>query len=429
MLAARVPDRAPRAGGPWRVLAGPRRLTGLRLGLLLLIDHAVVLVMAALAAPLVGSREPFKGSWDQLVLQGTGFVSQLLSSWQRWDALWYQHITEVGYGVGDGSTAFFPLYPILGRLATPVAGGMTFVGLLLISALAYLGVVVSLWRLARLEALRLSRRDRDHGASRRSPSRLVALLTILLTVFFPTGFFLLAPYTESLFLLLSVATLWFIRTDRPWLAGITGLLAGLSRAQGAFLAFPLVYHQSLTARGAGQGRSWASARCWGLSLLPGAMPLAGGLLFGVYQAFVLGEARIGLAGQAPWGYRVVPPWETLIASWDYIVQHAGQPSAAVEALNLVSLVGFTAIALLAVRRLPLEYALYALPSIALLLVRQMWLSPLMSVSRFVLVLFPCTILIAMWLAPRPRLATAWVVASLLVQLALFQYWVRWGFVA
>ncbi len=121
MSAARVPDRAPWTGGPWRVLARPGRLTGPRLGLLLLIDHGVVLVMTVLAAPLVGSREPFKGSWDQLAIQGTDFASQLLSSWQRWDALWYQHITEVGYRVGDGSAAFFPLYPILGRLATPIA--------------------------------------------------------------------------------------------------------------------------------------------------------------------------------------------------------------------------------------------------------------------------------------------------------------------
>ena len=33
--------------------------------------------------------------------------------WQRWDALWYQHLAEAGYQAGDGSTAFYPLYPFL----------------------------------------------------------------------------------------------------------------------------------------------------------------------------------------------------------------------------------------------------------------------------------------------------------------------------
>jgi len=85
--------------------------------------------------------------------------------------------------------------------------------------------------------------------------------------------------------------------------------------------------------------------------------------------------------------------------------------------------------LLGVRRLPVSYTLYVVPSAAVLLLRETWFSPLMSVSRFCVVLFPGTMLLALWLAPRPRLAAAWLAVSFAMQLVLFQYWVRWGFVA
>jgi hypothetical protein len=56
-------------------------------------------------------------------------------------------------------------------------------------------------------------------------------------------------------------------------------------------------------------------------------------------------------------------------------------------------------------------------------------SPLMSFSRFTLVLFPCFILIATWLARRPWLAARWLVASLLLQVMLLAYYVHFRFVA
>ncbi len=48
----------------------------------------------------------------------------LLDAWQRWDADWFLRIAGEGYDPGNGSAAFFPLYPLLVRaVAAPFGDG------------------------------------------------------------------------------------------------------------------------------------------------------------------------------------------------------------------------------------------------------------------------------------------------------------------
>jgi len=98
-------------------------------------------------------------------------------------------------------------------------------------------------------------------------------------------------------------------------------------------------------------------------------------------------------------------------------------------LNLLSVVGLTAVALYGFRRLPLEYGLYALASLALLWLRDNDnLSPLMSAARYSLVIFPCFMIGAVLLRSRLGIAAGFLAISAVIQTALFVYWVHWGFV-
>ena len=45
-----------------------------------------------------------------------GAAELLLGVWQRFDTLWYIRIAAQGYAPHDGSTVYFPLYPMLIRL-------------------------------------------------------------------------------------------------------------------------------------------------------------------------------------------------------------------------------------------------------------------------------------------------------------------------
>jgi len=114
----------------------------------------------------------------------------LLALWQRFDTNWYLAIATRGYAA-DGSTVYFPLYPFLIRAVSAVIGN-AMLAALLVSNLALIGVLVMLYRLT--ETLF------DTASARR---------TVAYLFLFPTGFFLLAAYTESLFLLFVVGAFVF----------------------------------------------------------------------------------------------------------------------------------------------------------------------------------------------------------------------------
>lgn len=399
-----------------RILDWLGRLGGVRLAILTLVVLHLVLLATAMTLGRIWPREPFAGTWDALVLTGPG--SQLISFWQRWDALWYQHIAETGYQAGNGTTAFFPLYPLLVRFVSVVAFGNTVVAGLLVSGAATVAALSSFWALIRLEATRAG-----WGAS-----PVLSATGVLLIASFPTAFFLLAPFTESLFLALTIGTLYAARSGRPWLAGGLGLLAGLTRPQGIFLALPIAW-EVLRQGGALDWLARTGGRRPGRDLLAAVLPVAGMAGLTAYQRIVTGETKAGLDAQAPWGFILTWPGIVLQSSWTYITASRTVTERVIEGLNAASLLGGAAIVAVAVRRIPFAYTLYALPSLALLAFRQMGFSPLMSVSRYVLVVFPLFLAVTPWVARRPRLALAVIVAGVIADAALFQYFVRWGFVA
>jgi hypothetical protein len=150
-------------------------------------------------------------------------------------------------------------------------------------------------------------------------------------------------------------------------------------------------------------------------VLSGALPGLGAICFTLYLRIVVGERQTGLAGQAYWGYQVVAPWQSLGASWQHITAR-GDP---IELLNLITLLAFTALAVWVTLRLPLAYALYVWPYLAILFFRQMYFSPLMSVSRYLLVLFPCLLVAAPTLTRRLPLAAGLVALTSMIQVMLF----------
>jgi hypothetical protein len=340
------------------------------------------------------------GDWLNLILRGPAPWSTALSLWQRWDALWYQQIAEHGYQAGNSTVAFFPLYPLLVRLTALPLGGRIVVAELIVSSVAFVAAMWLLYELTQQAA----------GAD-------VACVTVLLTALWPVGFFLLAPYTEALYLALSVAAFRLSFSGRPWLGGLAGLAAGLTRPQGALLALPLAYN-ALASRQ--KGGIWSRA-----GVLAAGLPPLGFVAVLAYGRFGIHEPHVGLSALAAWGYKVVPPWTAVADSWRYILGRQDL----IEALNLLSLVAFALLALVVTRRLPPAYALYTWPYLAVLATRTAAYSPLISVSRYLLVLFPCFLVLGSWLAKHTWLSAGWLVLSVMLQVVLWQYWVHFGFVA
>ena len=137
----------------------------------------------------------------------------------QWDSSSYLRIAEHGYQPIE--TNFFPLYPLLIRLLQAVVGS-PLVSALVVSWASFVGVVYVYFKILRELYPKISDSERVQAA--------------LLFVLFPTGIFFLAAYTESLFIFLSLSSVYWALRKRWLLAALFVACASLAHLNGLFFA-------------------------------------------------------------------------------------------------------------------------------------------------------------------------------------------------
>lgn len=359
----------------------------------------------------IGFRLGQQHGWRELVVQPL----------RNWDGFWYALIADYGYRVHPATTAFWPLYPwSMQFLSNLLAIQVESAGLLL-SNLAFFGALVALYRLARLEW---------------GPA--VARRCVWLLAFFPTAYYFSAVYSESFFLLFTLLAFYWARTGKWWQAGLAGALAALTRNVGVLLVAPLALMYL-------RQHGWRP-RDWSASVFALALPAAGAGVFLLYLRQAYGNAFVTLDAQRGWARERAMPWTTfrmafdqLDLGWLRVLLHS--PTWATLTSTSVRF-GFAqyesldvAVTLLALplivycfRKLPLEYAAYTLMVFALPLFSPSTIHPLMSMPRFVLVLFPLVVGLAL-LTRRRIVFAGTMVVSVLLLAALTVQFSTWFWVA
>ncbi|MHB8703481.1 MAG: mannosyltransferase family protein [Candidatus Tyrphobacter sp.] len=351
-----------------------------------LVSRAAIIIIAELAAVIIGQRP---GTHVQESRHA------LLAVWGRWDAVHYLGIAAQGYhGI---EAAFFPLYPLLIHILGVFTGNDLIAGLLISNAAFFFGLLY-LYKLLEHEF-----------------DRVVARRAIFYVSIFPTAIYFSAVYTESLFFFLTVASFYYMRSQRWWIAGVLGFFAALTRAEGLLLAIPFAIE-------------WFAR--YHSEPLRGLRDAAAGLLIpiglGLYMAYLWvlrGDALYFSHVQAHWGRQAAPPWVSVMNSFHGMLHATAGQTVANQALEL----SFTALMLFVLiggwRRLRLSYTAY----MALSVLAPMCTASLMSMPRFGLVLFPMFAILAQW-GERPW-ANNLIVAFSLPLLGLFTvlfanwYWV------
>jgi|SRR5579875_327101 len=393
--------------------------------LIAVVSRLLVLGASSGAVLLLGWGPTRKVLAHGQLTNGFGRVGNvLLAGSARWDAAWYLLIARAGYAPSLGSAtvardAFFPLYPLLIKAFSfgldgiaPALAGVA------ISLCALALATVLLYKLAVLELtqwLGLSPQRARRGAT-------VAVAACCLA---PVAFFFSAIYPESLYLCLSLAAFWFARNRRFPAAGLAAGLAAATRPTGVLLIVPLALLYLFPPDPAGRwggistGKRERLRRDF-LSLL--ACPLAL-LAFCLYLLFAGGSPTAPFAAESLWGRSFAGPLSALVAgaasAGSALAALVGQASSAaqVAASHNLELFGFAVLALVATwgcaRRLPLPYTAYLIAALALPLSYPASGEPLMSLPRFLLVLFPIYIWLGAALSNRRRLAVALLLASAL----------------
>jgi hypothetical protein len=344
--------------------------------------------------------------------------SAFLSLWAKWDSQWYVQIARDGYWyqpLQQSNVAFFPLYPLSMRLLAPLTGGNLVLAGFVLSNLYLLGALILLYKLAELEL-------GDPAAAQR---------TVFYVAFFPTAFFLSAVYTESLFLCLSLATVYFAR--RQWWvpAAVAGLLAAATRNLGVVL-WPLVIWEWLRCHGwritdmhrAQTWRSlWRGVRAdWVDLLVLCAIPL-GLFLYIAFLQISFGRPTAFVEVQAAWGRQNIGPLAVVLRELRALQEFTLNQSNLSRLLNLSAFLGVLGMTPFIWRRLGEGYALYVL---ILLLVPAS--SALQSMIRYVLPMFPVFIMLGAW-GRRPAVDRTILTTSALLLGVLTAIYVNWNFVA
>jgi len=164
-------------------------------------------------------------SYQVLENQRVAGLRGWLEIWNRWDALNYQKLAQFGYSAtGDLQPllVFYPLFPWSVRLLAFVIRDYL-VSAFIVSTIASLVAAIVLLRLVELDY------------SRQLAQRAVWFLFI-----FPTSYFLHIGYTESLFLMLALSSVYSARKQRWLAAAIFGALTCMTRANGLVLLPVLV---------------------------------------------------------------------------------------------------------------------------------------------------------------------------------------------
>ena len=369
-----------------------------------------------------------------------GLGDALAAPFARWDSVWYLTIARDGYTPGP-SPAFFPLYPLLVAAVGAVGPGLL-AGGVLVSVAAMLVALRLLWRLTELEL----------GAA--APG--VADLAVLAVALGPMAFFFSAVYSESVFLALTLGAFLCARQERWVWAGLLGGLSAATRSSGLLVVVGLValwleqrhpasrwarWPPGRAARGprpappAVRGLLWVGVVPLGLLAYLGWLDLLGldplapfssqqewfrhftgpvrGVLDGGRAA--LGGARQLLSGQTHTVYYPAAG-DPMIVGWHNVMLFG-------------FLVGAVALLIGALRRLPLAYGVYAVLATCLAVSFPVATEPLTSLPRYLVVVFPLPMALALWLARHPRLRLPVLGASAVSLAGFTELFATWHWIA
>ncbi|MBO0836618.1 MAG: hypothetical protein J2P28_14075 [Actinobacteria bacterium] len=313
----------------------------------------------------------------------------IITGWNKQDANWFLEIARDGYSDTNGSAAFYPAYPLLIRIVGFLFLGHQLPAAYVVSNGALVAALVILYRLT----------EREFGTD-------FARRSVLYLAVFPTAFFLFDTYSEALFLLAAVGAFYLARSGRWGWAGLTAVVAALTRSMGVVVALALAVeavHQAIEERRgqvAAPDRTGLLARTalfprtslfprTALRLGASALPLAailGYLLF--WQLRYHDWSRPLRLEKVFWERQFSMPWATL---WHGLTDAVSQGPVGNDAWWTLDFVLVAAAVLLgiwvAVRTRPI-YAVYTWASILVFLSEAVPGRPLASDPRYLVTLFP-----------------------------------------
>jgi hypothetical protein len=307
-------------------------------------------------------------------------------AWFHFDAIVYAIVADKGYSYTP-YVAFFPLWPLLLHFGGLLLGHFPFsdylVGLLLANICFFFALVLLYCLLCE-----------DFEAS-------LAKKALFYLAFYPYALFFFLGYTESFFLLLSVAMFLLLRRGKTldwWFAGGIGFLAALTRSTGVLLIIPflIMYVRHFWVAEKRDQTRWLQKIG---ALVPIILFPMGIVAYMIYLGYTTGNPFIFQVEEASNWHR---HFEWIWMTGGYIIKLLLTYSlGSYDFVRNLLEFAFTILPIGALvwawKRLPLQYSLYALVVILFSLSFPLaTIHPLTSQPRYMIVLFPLFVIFALW---------------------------------
>lgn len=280
-----------------------------------------------------------------------------LNNFANWDGKHYLAIVEFGY-FKDEYFAFFPGYPLAVRVINILLNNFLISALIVSIASSFFAVNL-LYRLVNLEF-----------------NRKIASKTVELLLFFPTSFYLVMSYSEGLFFMLSLASFYLFKRKKYIWASIFTSLAGATRPMGIALVIIHIFYVL-------KNVNRKKAR-FCILIAP--------LGFLCYMLFVFsktGDPFYFIWAQSHWDRVFALPWNGFVGTVAALTLPEYRQSFNLFFELIFAIFGI-GLALRSCRFLPAHYCFYGLLSVVI----PLFTATLMSVPRFLLVVFPIFIVLA-----------------------------------
>lgn len=298
----------------------------------------------------------------------------------RWDSGYFACIASYGYvgqpcdgGSGIERIAFFPLYPMVSwAIAWVVSLGAVGLdsiafGMWLVAAAASVVATIGVYRIAQHRF--------DAGTARRAAA---------LFVFSPYAVFLVASYSEALYLAAAVWAWHACLRGRYWLTGALGIVATATRASGMFLVVALLVLYLVERRRREERLRIVDLIAVGSSGL-------GVLAYWGWLYIATGDPLAWFHAQSDgWNRRTRWPWETLLNQGIHVLREPRLDWQLQAVLEVIAAVGIGICVVVLARRRDWGSATLVGTTAASLMTSNSYL----SLARSTLTMFPIVILIA-----------------------------------
>jgi len=359
---------------------------------------------------ILPSPEPPYSEVTQEILtdleQQSGFTRLFLAPWYRWDTARYLEIADFGYDFNFINTVWPPLYPFLIKifsfifqpsiLAAIIVSNIFFVGGLFLTYL-------------------LTKDIFDEEVAKKS---------IFFISVFPTSFYFVAGYSESIFVALTAGVFILLRKKKWLWAGLLSTLAALTRVQGIILVVP-IFIELLTDYFKNKNLRQLMINSISIVYAPFA--------YGLYSLYVYFGLRVDWPWNmlsTYWDQRFGLPWEGVIGTVNsfFIKEEILITPPLMKIVNILLPVLTIYLLIRLRKRIPLSISVYSWLMLLLILGKIDQNNMLVSTIRYLLVIFPVYWGLVFMIRGR-LLKIAYFTICLLLQIIQMIYFYWWVWVA